>query len=210
MTGFQPEDPQIELVEGAGGQVTLFINGEQAMQGWERDLMWESADILCTYGSQFLEVGLGLGFSSLRIAANPATRRHVVIEKYQRVIDLFRERHPSPPPALEIVQADFFEHVHTLEPASLDGIFFDPWLGSTPLPNADALWGEVVPLMVRALRPGGAVVPFFTMQPTLRPQFAPHFDRVIVERRAFTAYPDTGYAPAVSGHAFIQCFVKLR
>ena len=99
----QIENPQIRLIEGNGNEVTLFIDDGQAMQGWETALMWESADILCKYGSQFLEVGLGLGISALRIAGNPATRHHTVIEKFSQVIELFRERNSSPPPALEIV-----------------------------------------------------------------------------------------------------------
>ena len=91
----QRENPEIKLVE-SNEEVTLYIDDGQAMQGWESALMWESADILCGYGSEFLEVGLGLGISALRIAANPATRHHTVIEKFPRVIELFRERNPSP------------------------------------------------------------------------------------------------------------------
>ena len=81
-------DPEIELVE-QGSEVTLLFDDRQAMQAWERDLMFASADLLCEYGSNFLEVGLGLGLSALRIAENPRVRRHVVVEKYKRVIDLF-------------------------------------------------------------------------------------------------------------------------
>src|SRR5678815_553189 len=123
----QIENPEIKLIEGDGDEVTLLIEDGQAMQGWETALMWESADILCKYGSQFLEVGLGLGISALRIAGNPATRHHTVIEKFPQVIELFRERNPSLPPALEIIHADFFEYIHEIEPDSLDGIFFDPY-----------------------------------------------------------------------------------
>ena len=64
----QIENPEIKLIEGDGDEVTLLIEDGQAMQGWEKALMWESAEILCTYGSEFLEVGLGLGISALRIA----------------------------------------------------------------------------------------------------------------------------------------------
>ena len=124
----QPENPEVRLLEGPGGQVTLYIAGGQAVQGWERTLLCESADILCTYGSRFLEVGLGLGLSALRIAQHPNTRRHLVIEKYQAVIDLFRKLHPFTPSALEIVHADFFEFISHLDPASFDGVFFDPTL----------------------------------------------------------------------------------
>jgi spermidine synthase len=204
----QPDDPQIELVEDAS-ETTLLIDGGQAMQAWERELMHESADLLCQFGSEFLEVGLGLGISALRIAENPTTVRHIVIERYPRVIELFRERHPSPPPALEFVEADFVEHVHVLAPESLDGIFFDPYL--PPEMNNDAeLWREVVPAMVRALRPGGVFIPFATTRPVLRWQFRPFFERVIVERRPFETYPTTEYMTTASGTAYIQCFVKVR
>jgi predicted O-methyltransferase YrrM len=50
------------------GEVTLYIDGNQAMQAWEHDLMVELADLLYQYGCEFLEVGLGLGISALRIA----------------------------------------------------------------------------------------------------------------------------------------------
>ena len=46
MSSQYPEDAKIELVEKEG-EVTLYIDGGQAMQAWERELMWRSADILC-------------------------------------------------------------------------------------------------------------------------------------------------------------------
>lgn len=205
-TSYQPENPEIELINEGDGEVTLLIDGEQAMQAWERELMWESADMLCTYGSNFLEVGLGLGISALRIASNPATRKHVVVEKYERVIDLFRAEHPSLPPTLEIVHADFFEYVHHLEAESLDGIFFDPYVPEE-VRNDEELWSRVVPLIVRALRVGGVLVPFFSTRPVLRWQFVPFFERVLVERRTFRAYETTNYVTS-SGQAFIQVFIK--
>jgi spermidine synthase len=205
VTGDRP-DPDIQLIE-RNGEVTLLIDGHQAMQAWERDLMVASADILCSYGSSFLEVGLGLGLSAWHIARHPSTRRHVVVEKYGQVIELFRRRHPVSPPTLEIVQGDFFELVESLEPAALDGIFFDPWL---PRDQAldEALWARVMPLVVRALRPGGSFIPFFTMRPELKWPFYLYFEQVVVTRQPFTAYGSTEYAPAQTGHAYIQCFVR--
>lgn len=204
----QPDDPQIELID-RDGEVTLTIDGDQAMQGWEHELMRRSADLLCGFGSEFLEVGLGLGISAVRIATNPCTRRHVVIEKYQKVIDLFRERHPSPPPALDLVQADFFEYVHGLESNSLDGIFFDPHVPPEMRSDED-LWYATVPMLVRGLKPGGALIPCFSSHPVLRWQFVPFFDRVIVERVSFAAYSSTNYMARNAGDAFIQCFIKSR
>jgi predicted methyltransferase len=208
MTTHQPESPKIELVETVDGEVTLLIDGGQAMQGWERDLMNDSADMLCAYGSEFLEVGLGLGLSALRIATHPNTVQHVVVEKYQQVIDLFLERHPNLPPTLKIVHADFFDYIHQVQPDSIDGIFFDPYL--PPDVSADeALWNEVVPKIFRAIRPGGAFVPFATTKPVLRWQFAPFFDRIIVEPRRFAAYPTTEYMSTLRGTAYIQCYLRL-
>ncbi|MEA2575462.1 MAG: hypothetical protein QOH93_2760 [Chloroflexia bacterium] len=205
----QPESADIALVREDSGEVTLFLDGGQAMQAWEQELMHESADIMCSYGSVFLEVGLGLGISALYIAKHPNTRKHVVVEKYKRVIDLFEQQHPTLPPTLTIIQADFFEMVSQIEPASLDGIFFDPYLPKEM--NADEdLWKEVVPLMTSALRVGGVLVPFLTSRPVLRWQFVPYFDRVIVERRSYTAYDTTEYMSSRSGNAYIQCFVKTR
>ncbi|HEX8874972.1 MAG TPA: class I SAM-dependent methyltransferase [Nitrosospira sp.] len=206
----QIENPEIKLIEGNSGEVTLYIEDGQAMQGWERTLMWESADILCEYGSRFLEVGLGLGISALRIAGNPATRHHTVIEKFPEVIDLFNERNPSPPPALKIVHADFFEYIHEIESGSLDGIFFDPYLVPVSLWDDEALWAEVMPAVTRTLRHGGVFIPCFSTRPVLRWQFVYHFDRVIVERRSYASYATTDYVKSDTGDAFIQCFVQTR
>ena len=201
-----PENPAIALIETTNGEVTLSINGGQAMQAWERELMNEAADLLCMYGSVFLEVGLGLGISALRIASNPSTRRHLVVEKYPRVTELFYQRHPQPPAALEIVHADIFEYAPTLAAASFDGIFFDPALPS-PLWDDQTLWDAFVPVLLRALRPGGVFIPFFSTIPMLRKQYVRFFDRVIVERRPFAAYPTTHYTSVTSGDAYIQCFI---
>jgi spermidine synthase len=203
----QIENPEIKLIEG-NDEVTLLIEDGQAMQGWERALMWESADILCKYGSRFLEVGLGLGISALRIASNPTTRHHTVIEKFPQVIDLFRERNPSPPPALEIVHADFFEYIHEIEPESLDGIFFDPYLVPVTLWDDEVLWNEVMPAVTHALRHGGVFIPCFSTRPVLRWQFIHHFDRIVVERRSYTSYATTDYVKNDTGDAYIQCFVR--
>ncbi|SEL54976.1 class I SAM-dependent methyltransferase [Nitrosovibrio tenuis] len=206
----QRENPEIKLIESDNGEVTLYIDDGQAMQGWEKALMWESADILCEYGSEFLEVGLGLGISALRIAGNPATRRHIVVEKFPHVIELFHERNPSPPPALEIAPADFFEYVHGIEPESLDGIFFDPYLVPVTLWDDEALWAKVMPAVTRSLRRGGVFIPCFSTRPVLRWQFVHHFDRIIVERRSYSSYATTDYVARDTGDAYIQCFVRTR
>lgn len=192
----------IEFVESAG-ETTLLIDGGQAMQGWEADLMRRSGDILCRYGSEFIEVGLGLGLSALHIAGQPTTRRHTVIELHQPVIDHFLARTPAPPASLEIIQGDFFAMLPALPPGNIDGIFFDPYLPAKTR-NDPAFWNAVVPLMVALLRPGGVFVPCFTTQPYFL--FMHFFDRAIIERRRYTAYPQTAYTVATSGHAFIQCY----
>jgi predicted methyltransferase len=202
----QRDDPRIELVEDRG-ETTLLIDGGQAMQAWETDLMWRSADLLCTFGSSFLEVGLGLGISALRIARSPGTLRHTVVEKYGRVIDLFRERWPELPESLEIVHADILDHVTTLEPDSLDGIFFDPYFPPEMLAD-EQMWARLVPALRRALRRGGALVPFASTKPVLRRQFEPYFDRVVLEKRRFRAYDTTTYMTTNSGRAWIQAFVR--
>lgn len=202
-----PIDPTIELIEDSAGEVTLSIDGGQAMQAWERDLMYESADLLCTFGCRFLEAGLGLGLSAMRIASSPGTRHHRVVELYPRVVELFRARNTTLPPALEIVCADWFQYIEAIPPESVDGIFFDPALPESTWNDA-AFWDRVVPLMRHALRVGGALVPFFTTRPYLRWQYLPYFDRIIVVRQPFQAYDSTHYTASTSGDAFIQCFVK--
>ncbi|MCP2257414.1 Methyltransferase domain-containing protein [Streptoalloteichus tenebrarius] len=198
--------PEIKLVE-TEDEVTLSIGGEQAMQAWERDLMWASADLLCQHGSRFYEVGLGLGLSALRIANNPATEHHTVLELFPEVIDLFRERHPELPPTLHIEQGDFFEKVHDLPTESIDGMFFDPALDMEVWQDEE-VWRRVMPEVVRALRPGGVFIPFFSTKPELRWQYLPHFRTIRVERHTYEAYEHTEYTHGRSGYAFIQCFHK--
>jgi predicted methyltransferase len=202
-----PETPDIKLVETPEGEITLSINQGQSMQAWERELMEESADLLVQFGSDFMEAGLGLGLSALRIARHPGTRRHVVVEFYDEVIRLFSERCAGWPSSLKIVRGDFFEFIRSVPPSSLDGLFFDPALPDAIWSDAP-FWDGVVPLMARALRPGGALIPFFSTVPVLRWQYVPFFERVIVLPRPFTAYETTSYTSATSGRAYIQCFVK--
>jgi SAM-dependent methyltransferase len=204
----KPEAPDIQLITSEG-ETTLLIDGGQAMQAWEHGLMIESANLLCQYGSNFLEAGLGLGLSALHIARHPATRCHVVVEKFARVIELFRAGHPDVPASLTIVQADFFDHLPTVAPGSVDGIFFDPYLPES-MNNDVSFWNRVVPQMVRALRVGGVLIPCFTSRPVLRWQFEPFFDRVICERRSFESYATTEYMPLTRGSVFIQCFIRCR
>ena len=72
------------------------------------------------------------------------------------------------------------------------------------------VWNDLVPAMRRALRPGGVLIPFATTRPLLRWQFAPFFDRIIIEKRRFTAYRGTNYMRYNEGGAYIQCFVKTH
>ncbi|GAA2716957.1 MULTISPECIES: class I SAM-dependent methyltransferase [Streptomyces] len=198
--------PEIELVEH-DGEVTLSIGGEQAMQAWERDLMWASADMLCEYGHDFYEVGLGLGLSALRIAGNPATRSHTVLELFGEVEDLFRARHPELPDTLAIERGDFFRRVFELPSESIDGMFFDPALDMEVWTDKE-LWARTMPEVVRVLRPGGVFIPFFSTRPELRWQYTPHFRRIRVERHPYVAYESTAYTYGTSGDAYIQCFLK--
>jgi spermidine synthase len=199
----QSESPSIDLVTDPDGATTLYIDDGQAMQAWEIDLMHRSADILCAYGSEFLEIGLGLGLSALRIATHPNTRRHVVVEKYQEVIDLFVAHHPDLPETLTIVRADFLDYIKAIEPASVDGIFFDPYLPEK-MRNDTSFWDRVMPVMTRALRPGALFIPCFTTRPVLG--WIDYFERVSVERQPFIAYDSTEYTYMTAGDAFIQCY----
>ncbi|GAA4803559.1 class I SAM-dependent methyltransferase [Streptomyces ziwulingensis] len=201
-----PAEPEIELIE-KDGEVTLSIGGEQAMQAWERDLMWASADLLCRHGQDFYEVGLGLGLSALRIARNPATRRHTVLELFDEVEELFRAAQPEPPATLTIERGDFFRRVHDLPSESIDGMFFDPALDMEVWTDKE-LWARTMPEVVRALRPGGVFIPFFSTKPELRWQYVDHFSRIHVERHRYQAYDTTEYTYGTTGNAYIQCFFK--
>ncbi|MGW2555096.1 class I SAM-dependent methyltransferase [Streptomyces sp. NPDC001635] len=198
--------PEIQLIE-KDGEVTLSIGGEQAMQEWERDLMWASADLLCRHGHDFYEVGLGLGLSALRIATNPATRSHTVLEIFDEVEELFRAKHPELPPTLSIESGDFFQHIHDLPTESIDGMFFDPALDMEVWKDEE-LWARTMPHVVRVLRTGGVFIPFFSTKPELRWQYVDHFRRIHVERHTYTAYDTTEYTYGTSGNAYIQCFIK--
>jgi predicted methyltransferase len=216
----QQATPSIDLVRAASGEVTLMIDDVQAMQGWEQALMWRAADLLCARGTDFLEAGLGLGLSATRIAGRPGVRRHVVVEKYAKVIDLFRQEHPRPPAALRIEHADFFDYLDGLAADSFDGVFFDPELPRSFFSDRDLVDG-FMPKLVRALRPGASFVPMFSLDGTIPDaatctalpgvmldRYLRFFDRVVVERHPYTAYADTRYTPATTGDAFILCFYR--
>ena len=214
----QPSDPSIRLVDDDDG-ITLWIDDIQVMQGWEAPLMWRSADLLTERGSDFLEIGLGLGLSALRIANSPGTRRHTVVEKYPEVIELFRGRNEIPD-TLEIVNRDVFEFVQSIEPHSVDGILFDFDIPREMF-DSDELFAGFLPKLLSALRPGGAFVPMFaTLTPppevatTTRSaaqtldKYLAHFDTVHIERHPYRTYASTNYMPAREGDAFIECFRK--
>lgn len=167
--------PKIEFVETAE-KTTLLIDGEQAMQGWEDALMRRGGDIFCSHGSEFLEIGLGLGLSAMHIADKPTARHHVVFELHQPVIDRFRAQTPDPPAALAIRLGDFFELLPGSEPASVDGIFFDPYLPPAKR-NDPGFWSAVVPPMAALLRPGGVFVPCFNTRPYFLAFLRPRDDR---------------------------------
>jgi predicted methyltransferase len=220
MQEVQSADPVISLVRGDSGEVTLFIDDVQAMQGWEHDLMCRSADLLTEDGGDFLEVGLGLGISAKRIASRAAVRSHLVVEKYQGVIDLFTSENADVPLALSLVNADFFDFVDTLEADSLDGVFFDPELPKELFENR-ALLDDFMPKLVKALRPGGRFVPMFaiagavpdlatctTSPGEMLERYLRFFDRVVLESHPYQAYADTEYTPGPSGSAYVLCFQR--
>ena len=124
------------------------------------------------------------------------------------MVELFDERHPVRPPTLRVVVADFLDYVEQLQPAGLDGIFFDPAIPNE-VASDPALWaaGDAAG-RARHSGLGGAFIPFFSTRPELRWPFYLYFDRVIVHRHAFTAYETTNYTYGRSGNAFIQCFVR--
>ena len=204
----QPENPDIQLIDDSG-EVTLYIAGAQAMQAWEQELMHRSADLLCEYGHTFLEVGLGLGLSALRIAGKTTTTKHTVVEKYRQVIDLFLAQQAGPlPQSLDIVCADIFDYVNTLPPNSLDGIFFDPEFSPGMLDDRE-LMGEFIPRLLRPVRPGGVFIPFFSVKPELIDRYVRFFNKIVVTKVPFETYSNTNYTDNIKrGDAFIQCFVK--
>lgn len=203
----QQENPDIFFTNTAMGQRTLYIDGSQAMQEWERPLMIRSGELTCEKGGEFLECGLGLGLSAMAIAAAPKTVKHTVVELYKPVIDEFRKTQGALPDTLEIVQADFFDYIDGLPDDSLDGIMFDPWVPKA-IRDDEAWWYDTIGQMIKVLKPGGVFVPFFSTTNELWPRFAPRFRKIVVEPHPFQAYPTTGYVENTSGTAYIQVFVK--
>lgn len=195
------------LVTTDDDETTLYIGEEQAMQGWERDLMEFSADLLATFGGNFAEAGLGLGYSALRVCSHPHVKRHTVVEVFPDVIKWFSDRQPRVPDQLDIVCDDFFLWIRRLKPGSLDGIFFDPALPKSVWDN-EAFWADNMPWMVRAIRPGGAFVPFFSTKPEIKSQFIPFFKEVRCYPHPFEAYRTTNYVYAHQGLALVQCFLN--
>jgi hypothetical protein len=179
------------------------------VKAWEKNLMEFSADLLVTFGSSFAEAGLGLGLSALRVVAHQHVTRHTVVELHPEVMRLFESQHHVIPTSLELTSDDFFAWVRRVAPGSLDGIFFDPALPSRIWADA-SFWQEHMPWIVRAIRVGGAFIPFFSSRPVLREQFLPYFSEIRCYPRPFEAYENTRYTYARSGLAIVQCFIKVE
>jgi hypothetical protein len=81
----------------------------------------------------------------------------------------------------------------------LGGIFFDLYLSKDLPYDMQQLRDEVLPAFVRALRVGGAFVPYFSPKPELRWTYYYYFDRIIVERHSYAAYRGTECTPGESG-----------
>ncbi|SNY53572.1 class I SAM-dependent methyltransferase [Paractinoplanes atraurantiacus] len=205
----QPVDPDIALRRSGEGEVTLYIDGSQAMQGWEEPLMRRSAEILCRNGGSFLECGLGLGFSAIAIAEQPKTVKHTVIEVYPEVIEQFEQKHPDRPANLEIVRADFFEYIESVPTGTVDGLMLDPWLPRAMRDDA-AWWDNLMRTQItRILRPGGFFMSFFVTEPKIEPRWEPYFDEVLIERRPYAGYSTSSYLEGrPEGIAYLQCFTN--
>lgn len=206
----QPIDPEVSFVRSEIGELTLLINGHQAMQAWEEPLMKRSAQLLCegVHGT-FLECGLGFAMSATEIAHQSTVEKHIVVERYQEVIDWVQAEHVSLPDNLEIVHDDFFDYIDQLESSSIAGIMLDPWVPKE-VRDDSAWWDSLIrDGIYRVLVPGGRFVPFFSSDPVIDPYFEPYFDKVIIERHDYTAYGTTSYMNnKPTGYAYLQCFVK--
>jgi predicted methyltransferase len=206
----QPKEPEISLARTETGEMTLLIDGHQAMQAWEEPLMKRSAELLCEgISGTFLECGLGFAISAVEIAKQPTVEKHIVIERYSEVIEQVKAGELALPEKLEIIHDDFFDYIDTIDSGSIAGIMLDPWVPKSIRDDAD-WWDDLMRNGIRrVLTPGGRFVSFFSIEPTIEPRFEPYFSKVVIERHTYSAYQTTSYMNgSVLGNAYLQCFVK--
>jgi predicted methyltransferase len=206
----QPEDPDVQYLS-ENGEVTLSFDGIQVVQGWETDMLSTMSEMLCDFGGNILEVGLGLGISARKIANYPSIKRHIVVEKYQKVIDLFHINHGSAilPDTTKIVHADIFDFISQIEPNSLDGIFYDPYFPVVDMYEDPVVLEKLLPGLFAALRSGGALMPFPSLRPLLKEKYFAFASKFIVLRYPFETYQNTTYMQNIhKGNAFIKAVIK--
>ena len=207
MSSQYPEDAKIELVEKEG-EVTLYIDGGQAMQAWNASSCGVRQTSCVPGALSIWRLDLAWGFRRCESQATitpPTHRRGEISTSHRPLLPAISE----PPANLQIVKADIFDFALTLEPESLDGIFFDPYLSKDVPCDMQQLWGDVLPALVRSLRIGGAFVPYFSPKPELR------YHTIIISTES--SWNDTPTQPTAeqstpgeAGDAFIQCFVKTQ
>lgn len=137
----------------------LVINNHSVVEKWEKPIQEKLANSIIgrTKGS-ILEIGYGLGYSSLQIAKSKP-QKHVLIEAHEEIAQLAKNTLPNS----DIVPELWEDVIDSYEESSFDGIVFDAY----PLENTsifdgskESTFAQVLPFLIKAkkiLKKGGYV-----------------------------------------------------
>ena len=94
------------------------------MMEWEKELMKETAKVVCSKGGHILEIGFGMGILSTFIQEQPNVKKHTIVEAhpevYKRALE-WSKKYPN----VEILFGDWIEIADKIIENKYDGIHYD-------------------------------------------------------------------------------------
>lgn len=102
-------------------------NGQYIMMEWEREIMKESAQIICQNGGDILNVGFGMGIIDSYIEEH-RPRTHWIIEGHPTIQRKIIEGGWLKKPHVKVIFKPWQEVLYHLP--KFDGIYFDTWAES--------------------------------------------------------------------------------
>lgn len=134
-------------------------NGYEVMMNWEYPIMKKMAEEVCKNGGHILEVGYGMGISSLEIQKQNI-ESHTIIEINQGVYESAKILYQNNT-KVRLILSDVIDYIESTND-KFDGIFFDPFPSDILGVGDDGLiYGKVFfDKIKRICNPGCRVVPF--------------------------------------------------
>jgi len=99
-------------------------NGNYIMMEWEREIMKESAEVICQKGGDILNIGFGMGIIDSYIEEH-RPRTHWIIEAHPEIQKKIIEGGWLKKPHVKVIFKPWQEVLYHLP--KFDGIYFDTW-----------------------------------------------------------------------------------